>query len=486
LRSKTIAAAIAVAACLAVPAAVQAHPFTVSGGAFSGEFPTIDLEGGLIAGRSDFEGGTPPGDFVTKNMRFGGFTPRPAGLATANSDIAFEGKTAYQGTFRGFRIIDIRQPASPTEVINYEDCRGSQGDIVVYRNILARSWDVPAGSTATCDGQTVPAGWEGLHIFDVSDPSNPELVAQVDTRCGSHTATGVPDQRNQRLLIYNTSSYSPSLTNCGQTGDPPADGIEVVEVPLGSPEDARSLRFEDTSEANNIRCHDTGVILGKVQRAACAGGVGIAVWSMDEEDGGSLDDPKLLYTRNMSTDVPDFTVGHSAAFSNDGETLIIGHEPGGGTNPRCTPTNTQITSTVKQTDDMKSFFFLNADTGATLAKWTLPRDQTVLENCTLHNYNVVPTKKRDVLVHGSYQSGIGVLDFSDLSDIREVGFADPKPLNPNAFSIGGDWSSHWYNGFIYQSDITRGFLSWQYTGGEFQAARQLNRLNPQTQVYPEN
>ena len=59
----------------------------------------------------------------------------------------------------------------------------------------------------------------------------------------------------------------------------------------------------------------------------------------------------------------------------------------------------------------------------------LPRDQTKFENCTLHNYNVVPTKKRDVLVHGSYQSGIGVLDFTDLGDIEEVGFADPAPLS---------------------------------------------------------
>ena len=54
------------------------------------------------------------------------------------------------------------------------------------------------------------------------------------------------------------------------------------------------------------------------------------------------------------------------------------------------------------------------------------------ENCTLHNYAVVPSKKRDILVHGSYQSGIGVLDFTDLEDIREIGFADPKPLNPDA------------------------------------------------------
>jgi len=84
-----------------------------------------------------------------------------------------------------------------------------------------------------------------------------------------------------------------------------------------------------------------------------------------------------------------------------------------------------------QTDDMKSLFFLDADSGgATLGKWTLTRDQSRFENCTLHNYNVVPTDKGDWLVKGSYQSGISVLDFSDLSDVRQRVLADM------AFNLG--------------------------------------------------
>lgn len=132
---------------------------------------------------------------------------------------------------------------------------------------------------------------------------------------------------------------------------------------------------------------------------------------------------------------------------------------------------------------MKSFFCIDEETGATITKWTLTRDQTAQENCTLHNYNVVPSKKRDVLVHGSYQSGIGVLDFTDLNNIKEVGFADPKPLDPQRLIIGGDWSTHFYNGVIYESDITRGFLSWQFTGSELRGAKKLDRLNPQTQEF---
>ena len=91
--------------------------------------------------------------------------------------------------------------------------------MVVYGNILTRSWDVPASAEPRpATASPCPAGWEGLHVFDISNPQNPDLVASVRTRCGSHTATGVPDPANNRLWVYNTPSYSPS--NC--PADPPA------------------------------------------------------------------------------------------------------------------------------------------------------------------------------------------------------------------------------------------------------------------------
>jgi hypothetical protein len=498
MRGKSIAIAATVVAALALPVAATGHPFTshglFSGGKFSGEeMPTLDYDVGVsdTLMRSYYQGGSPPTEYAKDDMRFLDFSPRPAAtLARANSDIAFQGKVAIQGTFQGFRFIDIRNPYRLREIFAFEDCsgEGGQGDIVVYGDIMTRSWDAPAQAGRTCDGKPVPVGWEGLHVFDISDLEDPELVAEVRTRCGSHTATGVPDPRNKRLLVYNTPSYS--ATNC--VNDPPAAGIQVVEVPLRSPENSRALQFEDA--APTIRCHDTGVILGKILRAACAGGDGIAVWTMDRRKGGSLDDPKLQYVRDMrNTGVPDFKVGHSAAWSNDGETLIIGHEPDGGVRARCQPTGTVFADPTAnytvQTDDMKSLFFLDSDTGATRATWTLPRDQTKFENCTVHNYNVVPTDKRDVLVQGSYQSGLGIIDFSNLRRIREVAYADPIPLsettNPNGTpaQLGGDWSTHWYNGTVYQSDISRGFLSWKHTDDTFRGDEYLSRLNPQTQEY---
>jgi hypothetical protein len=405
----------------------------------------------------------------TQNMHplghsFFGNTPNfPGQTFTANSDIAFWGKHAYQGHYEGFRIVDVSAPGNPREV-SFTSCFGNQGDIIVWDDILVRSWNSPATGTGSsqlvCDGVAVPAGWEGVHVFDISDPADPAVVGSVETDCGSHTATGVPDLANNRLLVYNNSS----------SGACP--GIDIIEVPLDDPAGSSLLRFESAGRS----CHDTAVILGDVLRAACSGGGGFSMFSLGGARGGSLEDPELLYSKPL----PGLG-GHSASFTWDGEVYIHGWEPGGGSGPRCTKTGTQVTPTTVQTDDMKSYFFFDPETGDSLGKFVMPRDQTLQENCTIHNYNVVPTDKRYVLVSGNYQSGISVVDFSDPANASEIAFADPAPLVPT--QLGGDWSTYWYNGLIYESDITRGLLVWNLSDRATAGARKLEHLNPQTQEW---
>src|SRR6266511_2665197 len=107
----------------------------------------------------------------TSNMHPLGFSARANTQSpfTANSDIAFWGKTAYHGNYDGFRIVDVTEHDNPVELNDYRDCAGNQGDVMVWENLLTR----------TCDGQLVGAGFEGLHIFDVSNPSDPTLVGSV-------------------------------------------------------------------------------------------------------------------------------------------------------------------------------------------------------------------------------------------------------------------------------------------------------------------
>jgi hypothetical protein len=494
-----LALLLAVGAVLAVPVAASAHPMQINSlGAFDTGAAATFM--------------TPPPTFpgpqftTTPNMKLLGFSERSeTTFPQFGSDLAFWGDRAYQGSFSGFRILDIEDPRNPKQLIDYRDCAhpSGQGDMVVWGSILVRTWDANNRTPGlTCDGEPVPAGapvppgqtapppdfgdgWEGVHVFDVSDPGNPDLVASVETRCGSHTATGVPDLRNRRLLVYSTPSQGDNQPLC--------HGIDIIEVPLSRPEESELLRSEfagrNQADAFQFRCHDTAVILGRANKAACAGGIGYAVWSLGGADGGSRDNPRFLYNRvvpEIAAGAPnvDGPTGHSAAFSWDGKTLIFGHEPGGGVNARCQATGAPIPGTSStQTDNMKTFFFYDVDSGAATGKWTLTRPQAAVENCTLHNYNIVPTRHDDILVHGSYQSGIGVLDFSNTASPREIAFADPAPLNPNAFTIGGDWSSYFYNGIIYEADITRGLFTWRLDERDTERAFKLRHLNPQTQEF---
>jgi hypothetical protein len=486
-----LALSLAIACVLAIPVAASAHPMVMNTFAFGVGGPAASLSTPPDDGGADFE--------TTRNLQLLGFSARPVAandFGQFNADLAFWGDKAYQGTWSGFRILDIDNPRKPKELLDYRDCAhpSGQGDIVVWGSVLVRTWDAnnvnpAAGPPRTCDGQPVPSGpsggapgtggFEGLHVFDISDTGNPELVASVDLTCGSHTATGVPDLRNRRLMIYST----PSSAAC--------EGIDIVEVPLSRPNEAEWVHTEladkEAGAPNNFACHDTAVILGRAKKAACAGGVGFAVWSLGGKDGGSVDNPRFLYSHvvpEIAAGPPNVNnpTGHSAAFSWDGEVLIFGHEPGGGVAPRCMATGAPIPgSTLTQTDDMKSFFFYDTNSGEPLGKWALTRPQTAQENCTLHNYNIVPTKHDDVLVHGSYQSGIGVLDFSDPARAREIGYADPAPLVPT--QPGGDWSSYFYNGKIYESDITRGLFTWDFDDRDTDRAVKLRHLNPQTQEF---
>jgi hypothetical protein len=388
----------------------------------------------------------------TGNMHPMGHDVVPASLfygpPDVHTDIAFWGKYAIQGNWNGFRIMDIRAPGNPKE-ISFERCEGDQGDVSVWENIVVRSTNSPNPGSRICDGQPVPSGFEGLHIFDISNIDDPVLIATVPTGCGSHTHTMIPDLSNDRLLIYNNSSSS----SCSF--------IELVEIPLGNPAAAASIA--QVPLVNATFCHDGGAILGEANLFACA--------STPEVNVFDISDP--------ANPVPLFTIvepgvtspWHSAAFTWDGEVIILGWEPGGGVAPRCTAGDPIVN---------KSFFFYDATNGSKIGQWTLPRPQSALENCTLHNLNVVPIRNGGyVLAHGSYQAGTSVVDFSDPANPFEVGYSDPPAIVP--IDLGGAWSSYWYNNFIYETNITEGLNVFRLSDNSTASAMRLDHLNPQTQ-----
>ena len=428
----------------------------------------------------------------TKNIHALGHSPHPASFfgataATRNisSDIAFWGDLAFNGNYDGFRIIDISAPGAPVE-ISHQRCNGDQGDLVVWENILVRGWNAPAPAGRLCDGQSVPTGFEGVHVFDISNPANPELLTSVELPCGSHTLTAAGVSGGNLIVYSNNSSSGGCVDGTRVNDDPVGDFTDVIAVPLANPAGASLLRREPLAgPTTNVRtgCHDAGVILGSVMKAACASADTINVWSIGNGS-GSLEDPAPLFTISEPGVGQFGTNGrwHSAAFTWDGEVLVAGWEPGGGALGECEASDPALD---------KSLFFYDAETGAKLGQWVLPRPQTADENCTVHNFNIVPLRSgRYVAVSGNYQAGTWVTDFTNPANPVTVAWSDPPPLGtvttPGGATVnelGGAWSSYWYNNFIYESEITKGLhvfrLSDQVTAG----AMRLPHLNPQTQEF---
>ena len=503
------AGAMVTAAFALAPASAQAHPCAVTWSLETATFLSANDASSAWAGSlptmygSDSDCAPAPVDLTAKrayssaaaddpaeatstftytpNMRPVGYSARippvPSSLADINSDMAFKGNYMFQGHWSGFRVIDISDPANPVQVYNTEACRhtSGQGDVVVHGNILVRTWDAPATGAqagATCAGQAVGSGFEGIHIWDISDPTNPVFKKQVrmastgnepgaPTGCGAHTATAVPDDARGNLYLY-VGGSSGSCT-----------GMDIVRISQADPSQATFLRRASAGR----QCHDNNVIMGDINLAMCAGGNGFSVFKFDPtrdpdeagtpEQPGGIANPTLLYSRQ----VPGVSIAHSGSFTYDGKVLIFGHEPGGGTGAQC-----QATSSVNN----RTLFFFDPQTGTQLGSLLHPRPQASNENCTWHNFNVVPTYKGYYAVSGNYQSGVSVFDFTNPAAPEEIAYADPAPLSPN--QTGGDWSTHFYNGRIYESDIRRGVIIWELDHDAMRRTRTVDLSNPQTQL----
>jgi hypothetical protein len=123
----------------------------------------------------------------------------------------------------------------------------------------------------------------------------------------------------------------------------------------------------------------------------------INVWDIgaNATPGGSPEDPALLFTifrPGVGVAGTQWSLAlHRLTW--DGEVIVVGWEPGGGAEPECEATHPDID---------KSMLFYDGTSGTKLGTWVLPRPQSVAENCTIHNYNMVPLRSgRYVAVSGN-------------------------------------------------------------------------------------
>ena len=437
-----------------------------------------DLAGGNLAQLDDSDTVLPPGAIASsKNMglvanipKQGAFTPEDA----FNSDLAFKGKYAFAGNYNGFMVYDIRKPTRP-EIVTQVLCPGSQNDISVWKNLLVLSVD-SSRSDDSCASTSLPAtneeAWEGVRVFDISDPAAPVYVAAVETPCGSHTHTLAPDDAGQNLFVY-VSSYRPSadFPDC----QPPHDKISVVKIPRSAPDAAylagKPVLFPDggmpgggySSETSG--CHDiTAYPQRDVAAGACMGN-GILM---------DISDRLNPVVTEVTEDTENFAFWHSATFSNNGHKVVFTDELGGGGGPTCNPT-------VGDERGADGIYDIVGGELEFRSYYKIKRTQANTENCVAHNGSLIPVKGKDLMVQAWYQGGVSVWDFSNSANPKEIGWFDRGTLDPNRLILGGSWSAYWYNGYIYSNDIQKGLDVLKLDDRRVKKAQRMNEFNPQSQ-----
>jgi hypothetical protein len=435
----------------------------------------------------------------------------PGNFGFLNSDLAFQGDHAFVGNFNGFNIYNVSNPAAPTLRTSVV-CPGGQGDVSVYRNLLFMSVEENrAKIDCTLTPESTPeTRFRGVRIFDISNLDKPVQVGGVQTCRGSHTHTLVldrHDRKNVYIYVQGTAGVraATELAGCDTSADPAAEDpslwrIEVIKVPLAAPQDAAVVNtprlFTDpaTGAVNGLQnapqtpqhpsgmdwgptpitdaCHDITVYPKSELAAGACEGNGLLI---------DISDPANPKRIDAVAD-PLYAYWHGATFSNDGKTVVFTDEWGGGTQPRCRATDqlswggNSIYDIVGRKLVFRSYY-------------KIPPVQTDQENCVSHIPSLIPVPGRDIFVQAWYQGGASVVDFTDSSDPVEIGFYDRGPVSSTDLVLGGFWSTYWYNGETYGSELARGVdvfgltATEQLSENEIAAARevQVPRLNVQNQ-----
>ncbi len=394
-------------------------------------------------------------------------------LSFANTDMAFAGDVLVTGNYHGFNIYRLTDGAP--DLLSSVVCPGGQGDVSIVGDLLIMSVEQTRGRL-DCGLEGVSKDvsderFRGLRILDISNLARPVQVGAVQTCRGSHTHSVVSGPgEDGKIIVYNsgTSSVREEEEMEGCLDETPGDvrtalfRIDVIEIPVDNPAAARIVSSpavfadpetgvmaglwrggdhgDDTQETKQTdQCHDITVFPERGIAAGACSGNGILF---------DISDP-LNPKRIAEVVDKGFAYWHSATFNNDGTKVIFTDEWGGGSRPRCRaydPLDWGADAIYDIKDGKLEF----------RGYFKMPAPQLEEENCVAHNGSIVPIPGRDIFVQAWYQGGVSVIDFTDSANPFEIAYFDRGPLDAEDLILAGYWSTYWYNGLIYGTEIARG------------------------------
>tara|TARA_B100000965_G_scaffold397661_1_gene414525 strand:- start:860 stop:2863 length:2004 start_codon:yes stop_codon:yes gene_type:complete len=438
-------------------------------------------------------------------------------LSFSNTDMAFRDNILVAGSYHGFNIYELNDNGIPN-LISSVVCPGGQGDVSIVGNLLIMSVEENR-SRVDCGLEGVNRDssldrFRGIRIFDITNLSKPKQVGAVQTCRGSHTHSVVSSSTEDgKIIVYNSGTGrvrdNEEMSECfgWDGGGSSYFTIDVIEIPIKDPSKSKIVKspavFTDLETGNvaglwrggdhgdktqdtepTDQCHDITVFPSKNIAAGACSGNGILF---------DITDPYNPKRIDVVTDV-GFAYWHSATFNNDGTKVIFTDEWGGGGRARCRawdPMDWGADAIYDIVDNKLEF----------KSHYKMPAPQLETENCVAHNGSIIPIPNRDIFVQAWYQGGISIVDFTDSSNPIEIAYFDRGPILKDILITGGYWSTYFYEGFIYGTEITRGLDVFRLVPSEFISEDEINAaanaypalgsrvFNPQQQIpmaWPKN
>ena len=402
-------------------------------------------------------------------------------LSFANTDMAFKDNILVAGSYHGFNIYELNDNGIPS-LISSVVCPGGQGDVSIVDDLLIMSVEENR-SRVDCGLEGVNRDsssdrFRGIRIFDISDLTKPKQVGAVQTCRGSHTHS-VVSSSDKKIVVYNSGTGrvrdNEELSECfgWDGGGTSYFTIDIIEIPIKNPSKSKIVKSpavfmdmetgrvaglwrggehgDDTQDTEPTdQCHDITVFPSANIAAGACSGNGILFDITDPYN------PKRL---DVVSDI-GFAYWHSATFNNDGTKVIFTDEWGGGGRARCRawdPLDWGADAIYDIVDNKLEF----------KSHYKMPAPQLETENCVAHNGSIIPIPNRDIFVQAWYQGGISIIDFTDSSNPIEIAYFDRGPILKDLLITGGYWSTYFYEGFIYGTEITRGLDVFRLVPSEF-------------------
>jgi hypothetical protein len=217
---------------------------------------------------------------------------------------------------------------------------------------------------------------------------------------------------------------------------------------------------EPDSTAGPTQCHDITLYPAIGLAGGACEGYGLLL---------DISDP-VRPVRVHEVSDSNFSYWHSATFNNDGTKLLFSDEWGGGSQPKCRATDKKewgadaIFTVVDRKMQFQSYYKMSAP-------------QTAQETCVAHNGSLIPIPGRDIMVQAWYQGGLSVFDWTDPARPVEIAYFDRGPVDAKELASGGYWSTYWYNGHIYGSEMARGLDVFTLTPSAFISQNEIDAAN---------